>query len=226
MINKNWCYESEHIIFYFRKWFGITYEICWYFDNRPRICLTLFFFRLCIILPFRNEWTDECDPPTWWIQVHDDSIWIMRWGKGNMNWGNKWWSWYIPFFHKKWVRTSILLKDWSWEHETPGNKKNFYEDKWKEKQMSWQYDFTDKFDWTIIPTTIYVEEREWRPKWLLWTKAFSKVRRSIDVHFSKEVWSEKGSWKWGTLWCWYSILPWEEPLDCLKRMEVERNFDR
>ena len=226
MKKNKWCYESKYLIAYFTRWFWITYAICWYFDNRPRINLTLFFIHISIILPFSNEWTDECDAPTWWLQIHNDSVWIMRWGKGNMNWWNKWWSWYIPFFHKKWVRTSVLLKDWTWEHETPWNKKDFYEDEWKEKQMFWDYDFTDKYDWKIIPTRIYVDEREWRPKWLTWTRLFWKVSRTIDVHFSDEVWSEKWSWKWWTTWCWYSIRKWEEPLECLKRMEIERSFSR
>ena len=49
-----------------------------------------------------------------------------------------------------------------------------------------------KYDGEIIPTTIYVDEREWRPKWLKWTSLFAKKRRSIDIHFSKEVGKEKG----------------------------------
>lgn len=141
-----------------------------------------------------------------------------------MKGGSKWWTWHIPFVTKDWVRTSILLKDDTWEHETKGNHKSFYNDEWKQKQKSWTYDFTDKYDGTIIPTTIYVDEREWRPKWLKWTSLFAKTRRTIDVHFSKEVGKEKGSWKGGTIGCSYELLPNEHPLDCLKRMEKERKF--
>jgi hypothetical protein len=57
-----------------------------------------------------------------------------------------------------------------------------------------------------------------------WTSLFAIVRRTIDVHFSKEVGEYKGSWKGGTLGCVYEILLDEEPLDCLKRMERERKF--
>lgn len=224
MRKDNWIYESKWIIFYFTKNFDISFEICGYFDNRPRINLDLFFFNLTIILPFKNKWTDECDSPKWGIAIHNKTFWIYRGGSGNMNGGNKWWTWDIPFITKDWIRTSILLKDDTWEHEVNGNRKEFYNEEWKEKQKSWTYDYTDKYDGEIIPTTIYVEEREWKPKWLKWTKLFSVVDRSIDIHFSKECGNRKGTWKGGTIGCSYTILPNEDPLDCLKRMEKEREL--
>jgi hypothetical protein len=220
---KEW-EHTDWITFYWGWHFDISFEICGYFDNRPRINLDLIFFSLTLILPFRNKWKDECDPPKWGIQIHNNTVWIMRGGKGNWNGGNKWWTWRLPFIEKEWIRTSVLLKDDTWEHETKDTKKYFYKDEWKEKQKSYTYDFTDKYDNTIIPTTIYVDEREWRPKWLTWTKRFAIINRSIDVHFSKEVGKEKGSWKGGTLGCGYTMLPNEHPLDCLKRMEKERKF--
>lgn len=141
-----------------------------------------------------------------------------------MNGGGKFWTWDIPFITKDWVRTSIFLKDGSWNHERPGDKKNFYEKQWKDQQQSWDYIYTDSYDGEKIPTTIYVEEREWRPKWLKWTRLFATTRREIDVHFSKEVGKRKGSWKGGTIGCGYELLKDEYPVDCLKRMERERKF--
>lgn len=218
-------YESTDLLIFYWGWqFDISYEICGYFDNRPRINLDLIFFSLTLILPFRNNWTDECDSPKWGISIHNNTVWIYRGGKGNMNGGNKWWTWYIPFITKDWVRTSILLKDDTWEHEVPGNRKDFFNQEWKDKQASWTYDYTDSYDGEVIPITIYVEEREWRPKWLRWTSLFAKVSRSIDIHFSKECGKRKGSWKGGTLGCGYSLLPNETPIDCLKRMEKHRTF--
>lgn len=219
-------YETaDWIVFYWTKYrFNLTYEICGYFDNRPRVNISLILFSLTFILPFRNKWTDECDCPSWGIAIHNNTFWLYKGGKGNMNGGSNWWTWNIPFLTKEWVRTSILLKDGSWEHETRGNRKNFYEDEWKNKQKKWEYDYTDKHDSTVVPTTIYVDEREWRPKWLLWTKRFARVQRSIDVHFSQECGSRKGSWKGGTIGCGYVMKPNETPLECLKRMELERKF--
>lgn len=216
--------DTNWVIFYWGNHFDISYEICGYFDNRPRINLDLIFFSLQFILPFRNKWTDECDPPKWGIAIHNNTLWVYKGGKGNMKGGTKWWTWHISFITKEWYRTSILLKDDTWEHERKGDKKNFYQDEWKSKQKSWTYDYTDNFDGEVIPTTIYVDEREWRPKGLMWTSLFAKSRRTIDIHFSKEVGKEKGSWKGGCLGCGYELLPNESPLDCLKRMEKQRKF--
>ena len=224
MKKEKWIYENKFLVFYFTNSFDISFEICGYFDNRPRINFDIIFFSLELILPFRNSWTDECDPPKWGISIHDNTVWIYRGGKGNMKRGNKWWTWNIPFLTKNWVRSSILLKNNTWEHETKGNTKNFYEEKWKKKQAVWNYRYTDKYDGEIIPTTIYVEEREWRPKWLEWTSLFAEKRRTIDVHFSKECGKRKGSWKGGTIGCGYELLPNEHPLSCIKRMEKEREF--
>lgn len=229
---EKWEFKSKYLIFYFVNRFNISFELCGYFDNRPRINICLVFFSLTLILPFTNKWTDECDPPQWGIAIHNNTFWIYRGGKGNMNDGNKWWTWNIPFLTKEWVRTSILLNPPSesyehmefWEHETWGNKKDFWKDEWKEKQKSWTYNYTDSFDGEVIPTTIYVEEREWRRKWLGWTKLFAQVSRTIDVHFSKECGKGKGSWKGGTLGCGYNLIPNETPLECLMRMEKERKF--
>lgn len=224
MKKEKWIYKNNWMYFYFGWHFDLTYEVCGYFDNRPRINFDFIFFSLTLILPFRNKWTDECDPPTYGIKIHNNTFWIYKGGKGNDSGGNKWWTWHFPFLTKDWVRTSILLKNDTWEHESQGNKKDFYNDEWKQKQKSWEYDYTDKFDEEIIPTTIYVCEREWRPKWLKWTNLFAQTIRSIDVHFSKEVGKEKGSWKGGCTGCGYTLLKNEQPLDCLKRMEKERKF--
>ena len=224
MKKQKWIYDSKYLTFYWGWRFDVGFEICGYFDNRPRINLDLIFFSLTLIFPFRNKWTDECDPPKWGIAIHNNTFWIYRGGKGNMNGGNKWWTWNIPFITKDWVRTSVLLKDGTWEHSRPYDRRDFYKDEWKEKQMSWKYDYTDSYDGEVIPTIIYKQEMEWRPKWLKWTKLFNIVSSEIDIHFSKECGKEKGSWKGGTIGCGYTLLPNEEPLDCLKRMERERKF--
>lgn len=219
-------YRTPFSTFYFTNSFDISFELCGYFDNRPRINIDLIFFSFELILPFPNKWTDECDPPKWGIAIHNNTFWIYRGGKGDFSGGNKWWTWSIPFITLEWVRSSILLLDETWEHERRGENKSFYNQEWKSKQKTFNYLFTDKYDGEIIPTKIYVEEREWRPKWLTWTGLFKKVRTTIDVHFSKEVGSRKGSWKGGTVGCSYELFRGEHPLQCLERMESERSFNR
>jgi len=141
-----------------------------------------------------------------------------------MNGGSKYKSFSFPFVNYQWIRTSILLKDGTWEHEVKGKRKEFWKDEWKAKQKSWTYDYTDSYDGEIIPTTIYVEEMEWRPKGLTWIKLFARTRRGIDIHFSKGIGSGKGSWKGGCIGCGYEMLKVESPLECLKRMEKDRKF--
>ena len=178
-----------------------------------------------ITLPFDTGKTDESDNPSYgFYMYHIDpapgkinfpSCFIWQWGDYK--------SWDMPWA-RTWVRTSILLEDGNWEHETKGNRKQFYEDEWKSRQYVFTYNFLDRYDKTIVPAKVYVEEREWRQHWLKWTSLFAYVNRTIDVHFSKEVGSRKGSWKGGTMGCGYTIRKGETAIECMQRMEKERTF--
>ena len=53
----------------------------------------------------------------------------------------------------------------------------------------------------------------------------SQVEHVIDVHFDDEVGERTGSWKGGTIGCGYEMRPGETPLDTLRRMEAEREFN-
>lgn len=52
------------------------------------------------------------------------------------------------------------------------------------------------------------------------------TKYSIDVEFDKEVGSERGSWKGGTVGCGYDMRPGETIEQTLSRMRRERSFDR
>ena len=244
--------NQKWINFYLKFNAGFYIEKAGYFDERPEVITSLTQLMMLIMIPllstFLSLWflllipfvffgygkmyihlpirtgIQDCESAAWGINFHNQTVWIYIGGGENFEGGRKWITWHIPFITKDWIRTSILLKDGTWEHETPGNHKSFYNDEWKEKQQSWTYNYIDQYDGEIIPTTIYVEEREWRPKWLKWTKLFAIVSRDIDIHFSKECGKNKGSYKGGVIGCGYKLLPNEEPLDCLKRMEKERKF--
>lgn len=248
--------RPEWITFYptFNSSFYI--EKAGYFDERPEIHTSvtqlivlftlpiLLFYTLwgLVLFPFLffgwgslymhlpiKTGIQDCESAAWGVNIHNNTLWIYIGGGGNFEGGKKWITWNFPFLTKEWFRTSILLKDGSWEHEFKNERlgernKQFWKDEWKERQASWNYDYVDSYDNSVIPTTIYVEEREWRPKWLQWTKLFAITNKTIDVHFSKEVGKRKGSWKGGTIGCSYTLLPNETPLECLKRMEKERKF--
>ncbi len=52
------------------------------------------------------------------------------------------------------------------------------------------------------------------------------IKHSIDVAFDKEVGSERGSWKGGTVGCGYDMKPGETISQTLHRMRRERSFCR
>jgi hypothetical protein len=188
---------------------------------------------LYINLPIRTG-IQDCESAAWGFNYHDNTIWIYIGGAGNFEGGKKWVTFRMPWYYT-WVRTSTLMKDgYDWFHETSKNRQKWEKDdegviigsyNWVEKnKWSETYEYIDLYDNTILNATIGVSEREWRPLWFKWTSLFAKKRKTIDVNFDQEVGREKGSWKGGVLGCGYEILPNETPLQCLKRMEKERNF--
>lgn len=224
---EKWYFESKYLIFYFRKGFDISFEICGYFDNRPRVIIDLFFFSLTLIFPFHNKWTDECVPPKWGISYFGDTLFIYRGGKGNLDGGNKFWAFHAPWSWQ-WVRTSALKKAGGWENEIKGERKDFYKDKWKDILWTETYDYFYKLQSGEIQerrATLKVEEREWRWHWFQWLKFPRKIRRTINIRFNAEVGERTGSWKGGCTGCSYDLLPNETPYHCLRRMQFERKFN-
>lgn len=200
------------------------------------VLIPLMFFgwgKLYIHLPIKTGIQDS-DSAAWGFNYHDNKIWIYIGGGGNFEGGKKWKTIEMPW-SLTWVRTSTLMKDGdSCFNETNNNRLNWSEDsqgmtkgsyqwlqnnKWKET-----HPYIDNYDQSIVNATISVQEREWRPLWFTWTSLFSKVKKTIEVDFDKEVGKEKGSYKGGVLGCGYDLLLNETPLQCLKRMEQERKF--
>jgi hypothetical protein len=62
-----------------------------------------------------------------------------------------------------------------------------------------------------IKATTRIQEREWHfgTKWCKWLSWFRKpkLRRSLDIEFSSEVGTEKGSWKGGLIGTGIDMLP-------------------
>lgn len=222
---------------YDRKWFSfwwgwdftLTYSSAGYFDPRPELNIGLIFFHLLIRLPFKSKWTDECDPPQYGLKVHGNKIWIFRGGEGNMNGGNKWWTFTMPW-DWTWVRTSALRQDGKWEHETRKHKDRRFYDAAKWDDVLWHethpYTYILKSGKVQNRTAkICVREREWRWRWLKFSPVPSIKSRSIEVDFNDEVGERTGSWKGGTTGCSYELRDGETPLACLRRMEKERKFN-
>lgn len=209
----------------------LLFNSVWFFFLTPFI-----FFgwgRIYLHLPIRTG-IQDCESAAWGFNYHDNTIWIYVGGGGNFQGGRKFKTITMPW-KLTWVRTSTLMNGGiDWFHETQKNRLNWGKDSSGEKigsydwlnKNKWQetHPFVDKYDNTLVNATIGVSEREWRPIWFEWTSLFAKTRKTIEVNFDKEVGKEKGSWKGGTIGCGYEMLPNESPLECLKRMESERNF--
>lgn len=179
---------------------------------------------LYIYLPFqwrkRSEFAEES--PRWGYYFYTEqghhSMWFLT-GKSTK-------ALYMPYAFE-WYRTAILRNDGSWEVEMRGDRKDFYDEKWKGVlyEETYPYKYTLK-DGTIqeVNATIQVKTMEWRRRWLMGFPLFNLIRKSIDVNFSEEVGEGVHSWKGGTIGCSYNMLPGETALQCLKRMEKERKF--
>lgn len=162
-------------------------------------------------------WTDRDE----W---HRDSPWYLKSYTIHMPWD------YV------WVRTSTKLRNNAWHHELKNKRADSQNRPWSEsykwlKDHRWTethpYKYTH-FDGTVqtVNATLYVEEREWRQRWLKWTKLFATKKLTIGIDFDSEVGEETGSWKGGVLGCGYDLKPNERPIDALRRMEYERTFSR
>lgn len=147
-------------------------------------------------------------------------------------------------------RVGHFVADGTWRHETAAKQREvnvagdeawraYHDECWAARDLRWSE--THPYRHVLskgsdrgepagavqtVTATITVCEREWRQRWLRWTRFGRMVRRDIEVEFSDEVGSRAGSWKGGTVGCSYTMLPGEEPIDTLRRMERERSFDR
>lgn len=226
---------KKWIHFWWGGIFDLSYEVCGYFDNRPRINFGLVIFHISFIIPFYNKWSSECDPPKWGIGYHHQTLWIYIGGKGNMRGGCKWITFNMPW-QFDWVRTSTLLKDNTWYHETRKNRIEWFTASKEKGTRNWleENKMADVYDYTYIlksgkiqerKATIGVEEREWRLRGARWFSPIKSISKTISVEFNDEVGERTGSWKGGCIGCSYELLSNETPLECLRRMEKERKFN-
>lgn len=137
------------------------------------------------------------------------------------------WSCFLPFADWRFVRHTLYNPDGSVAYEQGGRGK--FDDLWAaEKALPKEtHNFRD-YDGEQITATTFIEEREWRFgtgwfKWLSWF-VHPRVRRSIDIEFSKETGRKKGSWKGGTLGHGHDIQPGESQRQAFARYCAKYNM--
>lgn len=213
----------------FPSWkFEITWEECGYEEPNGEIHISMFGWHSIFKTNIRSKRFPygDCDAPSYGIQIHSNTLWIMKGGNGNMGGGSKWWTWDIPFFTYNHVRHQVECKDGLMRDAKAisGTGRDWIPVMCSPLVNIHEYEYTDSYDGEKIPCKFWIEEREWRPKWLTWTGLFKHTKRYIEIQFEKEVGKEKGSWKGGVMGCSYNLKNGETALDCLKRMEAEKKF--
>lgn len=144
------------------------------------------------------------------------------------------WSKFLPFTQWRHVRVSLYDTEgshfWTRRDGVPKSEGllGFQEHiKAKERCPSVCFGFDD-FDGERITVRTHIEEREWRfgDGWFRWLSVFRKpkVRRSLDLAFSKETGSRKGSWKGGTIGHGIEMLPGEMHEAAFRRYCVEHRM--
>lgn len=227
---KNTIYKNDWLEFC-TGWKKLNFKIApaSYFDNRAMISFSFGWGQFFIHIPFIRSKYDECDPPEYGFYFY--SVYGAMPTEFVIKMGKKGKTYYMPW-NPEWVRTSMMLKDGTWMHERKGDRKRGIETNWWRKETQeklWKETYSYRYvlkNGTVQDrqATVTVEEREWRPRWFMWTSLFARKRRSIGIEFDQEVGERTGSWKGGTVGCGWELLPNETPLECLRRMEKERIF--
>lgn len=230
-------YEGREWYVGWHDWqFGIYYEECGYEEGNGELHISLFGWHSVFKMPWKSKRFPygDCDAPQWGIAIHDNTFWVYRGGDGNWGGGSKWWTWNLPFFSSEHIRhqvecnlgddrvKSLVMVDSDKIERQQGDK--YISLKEHPLVNKYHYDYIDSYDGTVVPCTYWVEEREWRRKWLKWTKLGRIINRYIEIEFDGEVGKGKGSWKGGCIGCSYNLLSGETPEECIKRMEKERRF--
>ncbi len=167
------------------------------------------------------------------VWPRDFGIWLSNMGNGydflQVHYGprthdsltDKTWCKHLPW--KQWsiVRHSVYNPDGS-HFATENRKKGSFFDFMRKKDEcpACHFGFED-YDGEMIVATCIIEEREWYKGegWFKWLRYFNKplIRRELDLRFSAEVGTEKGSWKGGTIGHSTNMLPNETPEQAFRR---------
>ncbi len=140
------------------------------------------------------------------------------------------WCWRIPWLAWRHVRHSLYGLRGEWVATSPTCKGMADYDAWRaleEACPSVSFTFDD-FDGERIEAKTRIEEREWRlgEGWFHWLSFFRapRIRRSLDIEFSRETGPKKGSWKGGTIGCGSDMQPGELHESAFRRYCAAHNM--
>lgn len=136
----------------------------------------------------------------------------------------------LPFVSRVFIRSELLSLDRKrvvYVHPRCGGFEGKEYERRKEAEERHSASFPYRYELLSgeaqeVTATIHVNRYIRRLKWT----PFKQIEDSIDVKFSDEVGPERGSWKGGCIGCGYDLKPKETAIQCLRRMERERRFER
>ena len=205
-----------------------VYDTCGYDDNRHSLNVSLGWGSLWLYFPWRNKKVfgeDVNNPqPKYGFYLYGegkffDSFWYYKNKNGHSHVKSIDMPW-IYDFH----RISFLTHDgWFTCLESDRRKARKrgedtfeypyhlrYDDKRLiKKEFPFRY-VTKQGEVQDTTATVFMEEREWRPKWLRWTKLFRIVRTTLNIEFKDEMGNQRGSWKGGVIGVGCDVTPEEK----------------
>jgi len=206
-------------------------------DDDPGNCLTMYAFGWCarlrlpnIIPPYRvrhlaTSWDAatvermgrnfyyETFPRQYGFCLNDGHLTVSFGAATHDSSTTQDWGCFLPWTQWRHVRYSLYDAEgkhfWTQLERTGGFDEQFKADK---ECPTVSFTFRD-FDNELITAKTKITEREWRfgTGWFKWLSLFRrpKISRSLDIEYSAEVGTEKGSWKGGTIGCGIEMLPGE-----------------
>lgn len=177
------------------------------------------------------RWHEDSMGRDWGFYIHERCI-VFLWGSTTAAGGSDRKKYgfskcvYFPWDWGSSIAWDIQKEDGSWgpiEHQYDSGP---YKDGRKVLSLPYAYKLRNE-DVQQRIATFHVSRMEWR--WRVFHKLRvgpKFLRTSICVDFNQAIGEDVGSWKGGTTGCGYDLRPGETPVQCLRRMETERKFER
>ena len=217
------------------KHWGIVFTVGGYDTAHLNIGLIRgqFFIRLPFLDRVICDDANTMDNPHWgvswrWSQF-ESQIWL-RWGRRSKMIEMPWCTHHVVTQH--------LRADGTWAEAPINNLRDGGE--WIDwRDGAWSEDLPyhymlDNGEVQHVTATVRRSRSEHRWEWFgrgplsSWLRRVQpfgvKVFETIDIQFSEEVGSRRGSWKGGCVGCGYEMKPGEAPRHTLRRMQGERRF--
>lgn len=165
-----------------------------------------------------RDWYETSFPKDYGFGVHEGFLQIFYGPQTHDSITTKQWSKFLPWTQWRHVRYSLYDREGKmfWEQRQRKDIRGIkaFSDQYEAQQACPKETFLIRdYDGAEIVATTYIEEREWHfgEGWFKWLSLFRRpmVKRSLDISFSSETGTEKGSWKGGTVGTSIQMLPGE-----------------